>query len=80
MRSWQAAEAKQHFGRMVEAARSEPQALMRHAEPVGVIMSMDHYRALKSQADAEFGKFLLSSPMEPHDFDDGIGAHLSDDA
>lgn len=43
MRSWQAAEAKQNLGRLVDAARSEPQVVMRHSEPVGVVMSMSHY-------------------------------------
>ena len=79
MRSWQAADAKQNLGRLVEAALGEPQALMRHSEPAGVVMSMKHYRAHKAQADAEFASFLLSSPLEEGDFDRGIGISLSDD-
>ena len=78
MRKWQAADAKQNFSRLVEAARSEPQALLRHSEPVGVVMSMEHYRTLKAQADAEFANMLLSSPLEESDFDRGIGMSLSD--
>lgn len=79
MRAWQAADAKQNFGRLVEAARREPQALMRHSEAVGVVMSMEHYSTLKAQADAEFAGFLLSSPLEAGDFDRAIGVSLSDD-
>jgi prevent-host-death family protein len=79
MRAWQAADAKQNFGRLVEAARREPQALMRHSEPVGVVMSMEHYRALKAQADAEFASFLLASPLEEGDFDRAAGMSLSDE-
>lgn len=79
MRSWQAADAKQNFGRLVEAARREPQALMRHIEPVGVVMSMEHYQTLKAQADATFASFLLSSPLDESDFDRAVGMSLSDD-
>lgn len=79
MKPWQAVDAKQNFGRLVEAARSEPQLLMRRAEAVGVVMSMEHYRSLTAQANAEFADFLLSSPLEEHVLDKGLGVILSDD-
>ena len=79
MKSWQAAEAKQNFGKLVEAAaRGGPQVVVRHSEPVAVVMSVADYRALKGQADREFADFLLSSPIEPKDFDRGVGMSLSD--
>jgi prevent-host-death family protein len=78
MKAWQAAEAKQNFSKVVDAAaRQGPQLLMRHSEPVAVVISMDDYNALKSQANREFAKFLLSSPMEALDFDRGVGMSLS---
>ncbi|MEN3230218.1 type II toxin-antitoxin system Phd/YefM family antitoxin [Methylorubrum rhodesianum] len=77
MRTWQAADAKQNFGRLVEAAKDGPQMLMRHAEPVGVVLSIDDYNKLKKQADAEFAEFLLATPMEEADFDRGVGMSLS---
>ncbi|MCJ2059952.1 type II toxin-antitoxin system Phd/YefM family antitoxin [Methylobacterium sp. J-048] len=77
MRSWQAADAKQNFGRLVDAAREGPQMLLRHAEPVGVVLSMEHYERLKAQADAEFANFLLASPLDETDFDRDVGMSLS---
>lgn len=78
MRSWQAADAKQNFGRFVEAAQQEPQVVLKHAEPVGVLLSMKQYEALKAQADAEFANFLAGSPLAESDFDKGVGMKLSD--
>lgn len=80
MAAWQAAEAKQNFGRLVEAARTEPQTLLRHAEPVGVVMSVEHYRTLRAQADAAFSALLLACPLEEADFDGGLGMSLGGDA
>lgn len=77
MRTWQAADAKQNFGRLVEAAKDGPQMLMRHAEPVGVVLSIDEYNRLKSQADADFANFLIASPLEESDFDKNVGMSLS---
>ncbi|CAM3009996.1 MULTISPECIES: type II toxin-antitoxin system Phd/YefM family antitoxin [Methylobacterium] len=79
MRSWQAADAKQNFGRLVDAAKDGPQMLLRHAEPVGVVLSMEHYERLKTQADAAFANFLLASPLEEADFDKDVGLSLSGD-
>ncbi|MEE7459578.1 prevent-host-death family protein [Methylorubrum populi] len=77
MKTWQAAEAKQNFAKLVEAASSEPQAVMRHSECVGIVLSPEHYRALKAQADAQFARFLLSSPLSEDDFASGLGMSLS---
>ncbi|MCJ2125366.1 type II toxin-antitoxin system Phd/YefM family antitoxin [Methylobacterium sp. J-077] len=77
MRSWQAADAKQNFGRLVDAAKEGPQMLLRHSEPVGVVLSMEYYERLKAQADSEFANFLLASPLEETDFDRDVGMSLS---
>ncbi len=76
MNTWQAAEAKQNFAKLVEAATREPQAVMRHSECVGILLSPAHYREMKAQADAQFADFLLSSPLGEEDFDAGIGMSL----
>lgn len=77
MRSWQAAEAKQNFSRLVDAAKDGPQMLLRHTEPVGIVLSMEHYEQLKDQANAAFANFLLASPLEENDFDKDVGMSLS---
>ena len=78
MRSWQASDAKQNFGRLIEAAQDAPQLLMRHSDSVGVVLSMTDYQRLREQADAEFARFILASPFEPSDFDPGMSARLGD--
>jgi prevent-host-death family protein len=77
MRSWQAADAKQNFGRLMDAAKDGPQVVLRHAEPVGVVLSFEDYDKLRKQADAQFADFLLSTPMDEADFDKGLGMSLS---
>lgn len=68
MAAWQTAEAKQQFTKMIEAAeKNGPQVVMRHKEPVAVVMSADDYRTLKRQADASFAELLKASPFEPGD-------------
>jgi prevent-host-death family protein len=47
MGQWQTAEAKQRFSELVEAAASAgPQVVLRHKEPVAVVLSPDDYRRL----------------------------------
>jgi len=79
LRAWQAADAEQDFGRLVDAAKDGPQLLLRHAEPVGVVPSMEHHERLGTQADAAFADFLLASPLEEADFDKDVGLSLSGD-
>jgi len=68
MAQWQTAEAKQRFSAMVEAAELEgPQVVMRHKDPVAVLLSADAYRALVREAGANFGALLADSPFEPGD-------------
>lgn len=78
VRTWQAADAKQNFARLVDAAQTEPQVVLRHADPVGILVSVSHYEALKAQADAEFARFLTASPLEAEDFDANVGMGLGD--
>jgi len=77
MPQWQTAEAKQRFSELVEAASSHgPQVVMRHKEPVAVVISPAEYRRLVQQADANFGRLLAQSPFAPEDLQP-VGMNLS---
>lgn len=68
MTQWQTADAKQRFTELVEAANANgPQVVMRHEEPVAVILSAEEYRRLVKQADANFADLLRQSPFAPED-------------
>ena len=68
MAQWQAAEAKQRFSELVDTAeRHGPQVVLRHKDPVAVVLSPDDYRALCREADANFARLLAQSPFEPND-------------
>ena len=81
MDAWQEAEAGEHLARLIDTAAVQgPQIVMRRAVPAAVVMSPAAYEALRRQADRQFADFLLASPMDPDDFDPGVGAGLADDA
>ena len=45
MAQWQTADAKQRFSELVDAAsEAGPQVVMRHKDPVAVVLSPDEYR------------------------------------
>jgi len=68
MAQWQTVEAKQRFTDLVEAANEAgPQVVMRHKEPVAVVLSPAEYRRLVRQADANFARLLDQSPFAPED-------------
>jgi prevent-host-death family protein len=68
MAQWQTAEAKQRFSELVEAAKGQaPQLVMRHKQPVAVVLAPDDYRRLVRQADADFGRLLAASPFGADD-------------
>jgi prevent-host-death family protein len=68
MAQWQTADAKQQLTQVIAAAEQNgPQLVMRHKEPVAVILSPDDYRKLVRQANANFGHLLSESPFEPDD-------------
>ena len=70
MAQWQTAEAKQRFSELVEAARGRgPQVVMRHKEPVAVVLAPDEYRRLVRQADANFARLLAECPFSPDDIE-----------
>jgi prevent-host-death family protein len=70
MAQWQTADAKQRFSELVEAAKGHgPQLVMRHKEPVAVVLSPDHYRRLVRQADSNFGRLLAECPFGPDDIE-----------
>jgi len=77
MSQWQTVDAKQRFSELVAAAtESGPQVVMRHREPVAVVMSPAEYRRLVNQADANFAALLSRSPFEQGDLEP-LGMSLS---
>lgn len=76
MPQWQTADAKQRFSELVEAAAEGPQVVMRHKEPVAVMLSPEDYRRLVRQADANFARLLAQSPFGAEDIE-GVGMRLS---
>jgi prevent-host-death family protein len=68
MAQWQTVEAKQRFSELIDAADAHgPQVVMRHKEPVAVVLSAEAYRRLVRQADANFGRLLAQSPFNQED-------------
>ena len=51
MRSFIAAEAKNRFGELVDAARLEPVAVTKYDRPFVVVLGVDEYEKLKQQND-----------------------------
>ncbi len=80
MAQWQTVEAKQRFSDLVEAAGDDgPQVVMRHKEPVAIVLSPEDYRRLVRQADVNFGRFLAQSPFSSNDVEQ-VGMSLSSSA
>lgn len=52
MRSVAAKEAKDHFGQLVEDARREPVAIVRHGRRVAVVLSPEAYERLNAKERA----------------------------
>ena len=74
---WQTADAKNQFTKLVEAAEQNgPQVILRHKEPVAVILSAAEYRRLHRQAGSNFGRLLAETPFEAGDVP-AMGASLS---
>jgi|HubBroStandDraft_1064217.scaffolds.fasta_scaffold32392_3 prevent-host-death family protein len=68
MAQWQTADAKQRFTDLVEAANaSGPQVMMRHKDPVAVLLTPDEYRRLVRQADTNLANLLGQSPFAQED-------------
>ena len=76
MPQWQTADAKQRFSELVEATKTGPQVVMRHKEPVAVVLSPAEYRRLVQQADANFAHLLAHSPFAPEEVEP-VGMSLS---
>jgi prevent-host-death family protein len=77
MAQWQTADAKQRFTELVEAASDQgPQVVMRHKDPVAVVLSPEDYRRLVKQADSNFGRLLALSPFTAEDVEP-VGMNLS---
>jgi prevent-host-death family protein len=77
MTQWQTADAKQRFSELIEAANGHgPQVVMRHKEPVAIVLSPEEYRRLVRQADTNFGTLLAQSPFSSDDMEP-VGMSLS---
>jgi prevent-host-death family protein len=68
MAHWQTADGRQRFTDLVEAANTDgPQVVMRHKEPVAVVLSPEEYRCLVRQADTNFADLPGQSPFARED-------------
>jgi len=47
MKAIAAREAKNHFGRLMDAAQREPVTIEKHGRPVAVLMSVEEYKTIK---------------------------------
>jgi prevent-host-death family protein len=48
MRTFSAADAKNHFGELLDAARREPVSIEKHGRPVAVMISQEDYELAES--------------------------------
>ncbi|MCF6334714.1 MAG: type II toxin-antitoxin system Phd/YefM family antitoxin [Spirochaetales bacterium] len=60
METWQATKAKQHFSKIIDAVKKEPQLVIRRGKPVGVVISYDEYLNSKSLHEKKSLKNWLS--------------------
>jgi prevent-host-death family protein len=64
MARWQTEDAENNFADMIAAAEGNgPQVVMRHKDPVAVVLSPDDYRRLVRQADANFAHLNDHRPV-----------------
>ncbi len=77
MATWQTVAAKENFSEMIDAARTDgPQVVLRHDEPVAIVLSPDDHRRLARQANVNFGDLLARSRLDVED-PDPVGMSLS---
>lgn len=71
MNSWNASEAKRHFGEVVQAAALEPQILLLRGRPVGVVVDYDRFKRTEAQRSERTVREWLDE-LEPlrHEEDD----------
>ncbi len=53
MRIFSSAEAKNHFGRFIDAARLEPVAITKYDRPFVVVMSIEEFLRLKTNSETD---------------------------
>ncbi len=85
MKAFAAKEAKNRFGRLMDAAQCEPVAIEKHGRPVAVMMSVEEYKMIKlghlrtevglglEQLDRDESTVFDKAGLE--DFFDGIQAN-----
>ena len=66
MSTWQAHEANQHFDALIDLAIGQgPQIVVRHDDPVAVVLSTAEFRRLTDQADLNFADLLAPIAVRP---------------
>ena len=69
--SWSVQEAKNHFSRVVAAARREPQVVTKHGKPAVVVVAAEEYARLSHFDDLHkpsFAEHLLAMPSDGGSF------------
>jgi prevent-host-death family protein len=61
MRMFSSAQAKNHFGELIDAARLAPVAVTKYDRPFVVVMAIEEFERLKLQSDDEK---KLASPTD----------------
>ncbi len=63
MKSLSAKEAKYGFGRLIDLARAEPVAILKHGRPVVVVMAVEEFERLTAQ-NAHHPQPIRPAPFE----------------
>jgi prevent-host-death family protein len=58
LHSWTAADAKVSFSEVLDLAHAEPQLILRHGKPVGVVIDWDLYQSRRSALLPGFDSWL----------------------
>jgi prevent-host-death family protein len=59
MRTFSSADAKNHFGELIDAARLAPVAVMKYDKPFVVVMGVEEFERLKSQISTKKSNLIL---------------------
>lgn len=70
--TFSAADAKNRFGELLDAARREPVVIKKHGRSVAVMLSSEEYRRLEALDDAWWGAQAQKAMKEP-----SIGEHAT---
>jgi prevent-host-death family protein len=65
MKSLSARDAKYGFGRLIDLARAEPVAVLKHGRPVVVVMAIEEFERLKAKRAADTPQDASSRSHKP---------------